>query len=426
MSGPKYSRAVIETARMLLIIQHIDSEIEEIMCCEYQRQIQRELAKTKRLRSNINDNEVESIIKKCESVIPENQLLLDFKTVFDEIHRKQENKSFGTNSKAMISFLRQLEKENIALQESVEYINNNIGELEFLLKKASIKSELVSDRNSEKWKEFDKTRNDTDLNEVAFENKCYSNNKHSFVTSNSRIQSLYEEVLLLAEQSEDSETQKRVLKSIIENNRTDEQFKIKQLKRRKELYSLDSQNTCRELDAEIRSLRKLLNIEETVLPQGEQEKRDECKCLRRQVEERASDDYINNSINEVLEECGYSIIRNDVVKTPTRSINRGIHDFSNHSVIQAAVSSNGAVMLEVMGKKENLSDSDKELIVKDMERFCPDYNVIKERLRKRGIILTNEQLYPADEQYVRSVPNNYEMKQSRRGLRKKEQLYSDD
>ena len=96
-------------------------------------------------------------------------------------------------------------------------------------------------------------------------------------------------------------------------------------------------------------------------------------------------------------------------------------------MIQAAVSDNGAVMLEVMGKKEVLSDSDKASVVQDMQRFCPDYNIVKERLRKRGIILTNENLFPADSQYVRSIPlDDAESRKNRRGVRKKEHLYVDD
>ena len=423
MSGPKYSRAVIETARMLILIQQIDSQIEESKCQELNKQIEKELSKFKRLQSRLNSLDLESLFNECSSVIPGNPIFTDMKTVFEDINNFESKSIIKKSSKELSSYLTYYEITNKKLREKIDYLNENISELRFQLNKEKARFQISEATNNT----LVVANNETDLKEFSFENKEYGTGQRSINTLNSRLFTLYSDLINLAEQSDNPIKQKQILKSIIENERTDEAYKLKQLELRRKMLSMNSPNDNKDLDAELLALRSILNISDTLLPSSDSQKKEECNLLRNELKNKVSDDYINKCVNEVIEECGYAVIRTDTVKTSSRSIERSFHDFSKDSVIQAAVSDDGAIMLEVMGKKEELSELDKSAIVKDMQHFCPDYKEVKERLRKRGIVLLDEQLYPAKEQYVRSAPKGcYKTDKTRRGVKHKEQLYADD
>ncbi|GHV57836.1 hypothetical protein FACS1894216_22420 [Synergistales bacterium] len=78
---------------------------------------------------------------------------------------------------------------------------------------------------------------------------------------------------------------------------------------------------------------------------------------------------------------------------------------SENSVLNVSASDTGAIMFEVLAKRDGdvLTAQKKASVKADMEHFCPDYAVIKKKLAEKGVILTQEKLYPADEKYVRAV-----------------------
>lgn len=115
--------------------------------------------------------------------------------------------------------------------------------------------------------------------------------------------------------------------------------------------------------------------------------------------------YISESINEVMAELGYDIVASDYMSTPKRNIIHNLYDFGDRNILNVYASDNGSVMFEVTGikEKEELTSMDKLRIKEGMDRFCPQYQKIKEALALKGITICSENLLPADVRYARTV-----------------------
>lgn len=118
------------------------------------------------------------------------------------------------------------------------------------------------------------------------------------------------------------------------------------------------------------------------------------------VQSKKVGEYVAECIDKVMQELGYAVIESEVLNK--RKIIKQHFDYSNNSAITVASSESGAMMLEVVGKKnENGSNGSTAAVKTDMERFCPDYNKVKEGLQQYGIIIRDKKLLPPEEKYVR-------------------------
>lgn len=134
------------------------------------------------------------------------------------------------------------------------------------------------------------------------------------------------------------------------------------------------------------------------------------EAANRQAEEewrqKQETDYIARCVHEVMKELDYDIIATDFMHTPKRNIQHQMFEFEADCAINVFTSDNGSLLFEVTGVSEQakeLTSHDQVRIREAMETFCPQYQKIKERLREKGIELTNENLLPAHEQFAKII-----------------------
>ena len=113
---------------------------------------------------------------------------------------------------------------------------------------------------------------------------------------------------------------------------------------------------------------------------------------------------IKRIYQEVMSEMGYTISSEEILTE--QKMEKQFYDYSPNSMVSIATSSSGAVMLEVVGKNKANGANSKTAVRMDMERFCPDYERIKEGLKAYGIIMADKKLFPPDEKYVRFIDSN--------------------
>lgn len=224
---------------------------------------------------------------------------------------------------------------------------------------------------------------------------------------------------------EDLYSMRTAIELLIKNTKVDDKYKIKQI----ETYIKDIQINKVKYNKQIQDLEKLqyeyseLYIEYSILcerlnlenkysknfnflkiKEGISEIKKDVDGLRNMVAEVEDYGYIVNSINEVMEELGYDIISSEVVELTRRTVIDNIYSFEDNKAINVYTSNNGTIMFEVSGinnSKKEISSLDRLKIKESMDRFCDKYEVIKEKLKKKGVVLTKENLRPADEKYAK-------------------------
>lgn len=115
--------------------------------------------------------------------------------------------------------------------------------------------------------------------------------------------------------------------------------------------------------------------------------------------------FISETIDEIMFELGYEMKASEMLSSPIREVVHNVYQFQKGNVINAFTSDNGSILFEVTGNKETneLTNLEKLRIKEGMDDFCEEYPKIKEKLRERGIELTNENLKPADVRYARAI-----------------------
>lgn len=112
--------------------------------------------------------------------------------------------------------------------------------------------------------------------------------------------------------------------------------------------------------------------------------------------------YIQQSINEVMAEMGYNVIGN--LKEKSEGILESkLYQFDQHTAVSVTIDSYGDVCMELGGMDDTDRDPDMQeasALKADMEVFCTKHKEIKERLAKKGVILTKNHELPPDVEYA--------------------------
>ena len=105
-------------------------------------------------------------------------------------------------------------------------------------------------------------------------------------------------------------------------------------------------------------------------------------------------DYIANTIDEVMAEMGYDILGNKVVnKRSGKSLNKKLYAFEEGTAVNITQTSDGRVTMEIGGVDYNdriPSGDEGDLIVSRMEDFCDDFEEIERKLIERGVIVKEQ------------------------------------
>lgn len=218
---------------------------------------------------------------------------------------------------------------------------------------------------------------------------------------------------------------KESLGYIVSNNRLDDDYKLSKLRIRKEAFLLTKEKYDTQLKYKEEEKNKFYNLYEEYLAicelsdeEAEIIELDDLNIvscmniLKNKVNEKREEltkdmeaKYVSESINSVMKELGYDILVSDYMTTAKRNIMHNIYDFGDKNVVNVYTSDNGSLMFEVTGikEKEELSNSDKLRIKEGMDKFCPQYQKVKDALAKRGISIANESLLPADVSFAKTV-----------------------
>lgn len=382
MSGPKYSRAVIETRRLQKIMEDLAISIENSKRAQLMSQIKAELKKITESANRFKTTFDNKYFELGDKYLPGDPDLVLLREYYESIISVPNPDTSGKNSDELSGILSSL-LEAIKAQKGQISVTNSI--------RAKIKQKIDAVATDEKAEEF----SNTDFGRDSIPDTLLSQETYS----------LYLKVLELISGRDNYSDIKSQIDSIINNHNLDEGYKQKQLKIRIESLKATDEEEDEKiiLQSEIAALLSLIGNEQMVIPDTLEELRELKASLTAQVKQEKEDEYISDNVAEVLSEIGYNIVKTETVRTTKRTSKKRVCDFSEDSVLQVSTSSSGAVMFEVMSRKkpDDITPEDKHAVKADMDEFCPDYALIKKKLAERGITLTNEQLSEAAEKYVR-------------------------
>lgn len=381
MSGPKYSRAILELARVQRILEQARIALEK----EKQRQLTAEIQK---LNKEILSCPCTALMDQCSnrlsalaSVGVEDLALIEYKAIIGKI----------SEIKA-IDYASNL--DSTALSEKVNaarIMNQEAKRLSEIVKQLDVKYASVFEEA--KLKQKQQAFRNTDWTKAAVANYC---------TIPIALQEEYERAVVAATESDNAEENLTSIRSIYKNEKTDNDYKLRELRmRRQAIATAQSVTQLGDLcakQAEYLSLYTLVGKEAADIPQTLDVLNARIAVLKEEYKQKSMAEYISSALADSMKELGYAIESSEVLRSKVRTIDKNIYNVSEKSHLNVSSGSDGAVMFEVVGKA---TTQDKNSVKHDMERFCPDYQRIKAHLKEKGVELTNEKLYPPSEEYVR-------------------------
>lgn len=381
MSGPKYSRAILELARAQYILEQARIALEK----EKQRQLTAEIQK---LNKEILSCPCSALADQCSnrlsmlaSVGADDLALIEYKAVLGEI---SEIKAIAFSPNMDSAALSEKASNARAMNQKARQLSEIVKQLD--AKYASVFEEAKLEQKEHAFK-------NTDWTKVPVANYC---------TIPVALQEEYERAVIAATESENAADSLTSIRSIYENEMADNDYKLRELRmRRQAIVTAQTASLLGELSnkqAEYLSLCTLLEKETTDIPQTLDGLNASISSLKEEYKQKSMAEYVSSALTDSMKELGYSIESSETLQSKARTIDKGTYDISESSHLNVSSGSDGAVMFEVVGKA---ATHDKSAVKHDMERFCPDYQKIKARLKEKGVELTNEKLYPPSEEYVR-------------------------
>lgn len=109
------------------------------------------------------------------------------------------------------------------------------------------------------------------------------------------------------------------------------------------------------------------------------------------AKEVAEKEYIQNTLNEVMEEMGYAVLgQRDVTKRNGKHFKNELFKYDNDTAINVTYTDDGQISME-LGKVDNQdrvpNNVESCYLENMMTSFCGDFKQIEERLKARGVIL---------------------------------------
>ena len=384
MSGPKYSDYVLERQRLLQIQAQLEAELEKSKCNHLKEQINECLERSDLYFSQIDISKYEKNVATAEDIIQSKTVLNELKKLIKEL-KAEIGKSYGIkgNSAALTGVLSSYENRLKRVKNLVSRINH-----------------LMRELNAQ----FNQQRQENLENEFA--NMEWD---APIIASNisDTLMKAYTDIIEKLMDCENFEQEKAKYDDIMKNHSVDDTFKITQMKMRFDAYLVEKQSDSDneeilKLRSEFIALSNLIYGECVEVPDDIEELKQEIAEMLVEAQSQKVGEYVAECIDKVMVELGYSVVGSEVLSA--QKMTKQHYDYSSNSAITVASSESGAMMLEVVGKKNEDGTNDSTAAVKaDMERFCPDFQKVKQGLQQYGITLNDKKLCPPDEKYVRFV-----------------------
>ena len=387
MSGPKYSDIILERERQEMLRRQLEAEIEAAKCSELKAKIRSLTNQTSTQINRIDTGKLEENIKRASEEVEDKELITALKRQLELLKELSDStpQISGDSSKLQI-ILKQCEERN----RKSHTLTRRIQELSSELK--SIYSEVHQNNK-----------------ESDFENRSWVNKKfHANMTQ--ELADIYQAILNYIDGRADQEKIQHFVDEILDNHEVDDSYKASQLEMRLQALQIEDNAKERdefrkaELTVEYNALCELYYGEKKDVPTDSDAIALEISRLKEILEDKKSSQYISQAVKSVMSEMGYTISSEEILTE--QKMEKQFYDYSPNSMVSIATSSSGAVMLEVVGKNKANGANSKAAVRMDMERFCPDYERIKEGLKAYGIIMADKKLFPPDEKYVRFIDSN--------------------
>jgi len=134
---------------------------------------------------------------------------------------------------------------------------------------------------------------------------------------------------------------------------------------------------------------------------------EETKHLEQVWARRDEAAYISESVNEIMKELGYDVIATDLMSTSHQDLYvHDIYGMKDGNAVNVFSSDSGNLLFEVTGissQKREPSSLEKLKIKESMESFGEQYDIVREKLKERGIELKKENIKPPDEKLARII-----------------------
>ena len=142
----------------------------------------------------------------------------------------------------------------------------------------------------------------------------------------------------------------------------------------------------------------------------------EIERIQSTSEQQAEQEYIQNALDEVMTEMGYSVIGSrEVTKRNGTHFQHELYTYGEGTAVDVTYSTDGRITMELGGldSTDRTPDAaESSALCEEMEDFCGDFKEIERRLLARGVILASRiSLLPPDSTYAQIInTSDYQMR----------------
>ncbi|MDR1642892.1 MAG: hypothetical protein LBT59_24635 [Clostridiales bacterium] len=391
MSGPKYSQSKLKLRQQEILRNNLELKIEREKVAQLRTEIEKKMQLISRLVESYRDVDIRNVIARSEKLLSGKQSITLLKNQEDMAEKLISRKPILENTS------KELVKENEWLESAVKELSILINKIKQTIEDVlQDYDESVEDIVSDKEKKFKATER--------------QNVDEARERVRKELNDIYLEIIKTVTGLEDSQLTIKSVNDIMHNHDLDEQYKVRVLTNRLKAIKIETlanrrNETLSDLRVECTVLSALIGKEAKTLPNGLDELTGFRDKLKAEAEEKSTCEYVAKTMEEVMKEIGYDLISSEIVSTAEKEVERRLYDFSSESVLNVSTADSGAILFEVLARKKGdaISSSQRANVKQDMERFCPDYALVKSKLEERGVILQEEVLLEPDEKYVRSI-----------------------
>lgn len=118
--------------------------------------------------------------------------------------------------------------------------------------------------------------------------------------------------------------------------------------------------------------------------------------------------YISESLDQVMRDMGYNVVGSrEVVKKSGRKFRNELYHFYEGSVVNVTYAANGQISMELGGVDtcdREPSEEESSVLCDEMVEFCDEFPKIERRLKEKGVVLMNRiSMLPPAEEYAQII-----------------------
>ena len=118
--------------------------------------------------------------------------------------------------------------------------------------------------------------------------------------------------------------------------------------------------------------------------------------------------YISESLDQVMRDMGYNVVGSrEVVKKSGRKFRNELYHFYEGSVVNVTYAANGQISMELGGVDtcdREPSEEESSVLCDEMVEFCDEFPEIERRLKEKGVVLMNRiSILPPAEEYAQII-----------------------